>query len=81
MIDRRDNSADHRLQELESKMLCLEKKLDQLTSTADGIFEIIEHARGFFAVLGMVGNVLKWFAGIVVVVAAAFAVWTGKNGN
>jgi hypothetical protein len=81
MIDRRKNSADSRLQELETKIQCLEAKLDEMLSTTQGIFEIIGHARGFFAILGLVGNVLKWAAGIVVVVGAALAVWTGKSGT
>ena len=80
MIDRRKNSADSRLQELETKIQCLEAKLDEMLSTTQGIFEIIGHARGFFTILGLVGNVLKWAAGIVVVVGAALAVWTGKSG-
>jgi len=81
MIDRRKNSADSRLQELETKIQCLEAKLDEMLSTTQGIFEIIGHARGFFAILGLVGNVLKWAAGLVVVVGAALAVWTGKSGT
>jgi len=81
MIDRRKNSADSRLQELETKIQCLEAKLDEMLSTTQGIFEIIGHAKGFFAILGLVGNVLKWAAGIVVVVGAALAVWTGKSGT
>lgn len=81
MIDRRKNSADSRLQELETKIQCLEAKLDEMLSTTQGIFEIIGHARGFFTILGLVGNVLKWAAGLVVVVGAALAVWTGKSGT
>ncbi len=81
MIDRRKNSADSRLQELETKIQCLETKLDEMLSTTQGIFEIIGHAKGFFAILGLVGNVLKWAAGVVVVVGAALAVWTGKSGT
>jgi len=81
MIDRRKNSADSRLQELETKIQCLEAKLDEMLSTTQGIFEIIGHAKGFFAILGLVGNVLKWAAGVVVVVGAALAVWTGKSGT
>ena len=81
MIDRRKNSAEHRLQELETKIHCLEGKLDEMMATTSSIFEIIGHAKGFFTILGLVGNVLKWFAGIVVVVGAALALWTGKNGS
>ena len=80
MIDRRKNSADSRLQELEAKIECLEAKLDRMASTTEGIFEIIGHARGFFTILGLVGNVLKWFAGIVVVIGGAIAIWNGKSG-
>lgn len=81
MVDRRRNSSDHRLQELEAKIACLEGKVDQMMTTTSSIFEIIGHARGFFTVLGVVGNVLKWAAGIVVVVGGALAVWSGKNGG
>jgi len=80
MIDRRKNSADSRLQELEAKIECLETKLDRMASTTEGIFEIIGHARGFFTILGLVGNVLKWAAGIVVLIGGAIAVWNGKSG-
>jgi hypothetical protein len=51
-----------------------------MASTTEGIFEIIGHAKGFFAVLGLVGNVVKWAAGIVVVVGGALAIWNGKSG-
>jgi hypothetical protein len=81
MVDRRRNSSDHRLQELEAKIACLEGKVDKMMTTTSSIFEIIAHARGFFTVLGVVGNVLKWAAGIVVVVGGAWAVWSGKNGG
>ena len=79
--DRRRRASDSRLQELEDKIQCLEDKVDKMMVTTSSIFEIIGHARGFFAVLGLVGNVLKWFAGIVVLVGGAWAVWSGKNGG
>jgi hypothetical protein len=78
--ERRKNSAEHRLQELESKIHCLEGKLDEMMVTTSSIFEIVGHARGFFTILGLVGNVLKWAAGIVVLIGGAIAVWNGKNG-
>ena len=81
MVDRRRNSSDHRLQELETKIACLEGKVDEMISTTESIFEIIANAKGFFTVLGVVGNVVKWAAGIVVVVGGALALWTGKNGS
>ena len=81
MVDRRRNSSDARLQELETKIQCLEDKVDQMMTTTSSIFEIVGHAKGFFAVLGLVGNVIKWAAGIVVVVGGALAVWSGKNGG
>lgn len=81
MVDRRRNSSDHRLQELETKIECLEGKVDEMISTTESIFEIIANAKGFFTVLGVVGNVVKWAAGIVVVVGGALALWTGKNGS
>ena len=81
VIDRRKNSYDSRLEALEEKIHCLEGKLDTMMTTTSSTFEIIGHARGFFAVLGLVGNVVKWAAGIVVVVGGAWALWSGKNGG
>jgi hypothetical protein len=57
----------------------LERKVDENIMMTSGVFDIVQHGKSFFTVLGLVGNVVKWTAGIIVIVAGAFAVWTGKN--
>lgn len=75
--ERRD--PDRQMIEFELRLTNLEKKVDENILMTSGVFEIVQHGKSFFSVLGLIGNVVKWAAGIVVVVGGAFAIWTGKN--
>lgn len=75
----RRESNDKQLLEFDLRLTNLERKVDENILMTSGVFEIVQHGKSFFTVLGVVGNVVKWCAGVIVIVAAAFAVWTGKN--
>jgi hypothetical protein len=77
--ERRNDESSRKFIELELRMNNLERKVDENIMMTSGVFEIVQHGKSFFTVLGLVGNVVKWTAGIIVIVAGAFAVWTGKN--
>jgi hypothetical protein len=77
--ERRTDEASRKFIELELRMNNLERKVDENIMMTSGVFDIVQHGKSFFTVLGLVGNVVKWTAGIIVIVAGAFAVWTGKN--
>lgn len=77
--ERRTDESSRKFIELELRMNNLERKVDENIMMTSGVFEIVQHGKSFFTVLGLIGNVVKWTAGIIVIVAGAFAVWTGKN--
>jgi hypothetical protein len=77
--DRREDEQTRRFVELELRMNNLERKVDENILMTTGVFDIVQHGKAFFSVLGLIGNVVKWAGGIVIVVAGAWAIWTGKN--
>lgn len=79
--ERREDKTSRRFVEMELRLTNLEKKVDENILMTSGVFEIVQHGRSFFTVLGIIGNVVKWCAGIVVVVGGALAIWTGKGGS
>lgn len=79
--ERREDKATRQMIEFDLRLTNLEKKVDENILMTSGVFEIVQHGRSFFTVLGIIGNVVKWCAGIVVVVGGALAIWTGKGGS
>jgi len=79
--ERREDSASRQMIEFDLRLTNLERKVDENIQMTSGVFEIVQHGRSFFTVLGIIGNVVKWCAGIVVVVGGALAIWTGKGGS
>lgn len=77
----RRESTDRQMIEFELRLTNLERKVDENILMTSGVFEIVQHGRSFFSVLGLIGNVVKWCAGIVVIVGGALAIWTGKGGS
>ena len=72
---------DRQMIEFDLRLTNLERKVDENILMTSGVFEIVQHGKSFFTVLGIVGNVVKWAAGIVVIVGGALAIWTGKGGS
>jgi len=79
--DRRKDTTSRRFVEIELRLNNMERKVDENILMTSGVFEIVQHGKSFFAVLGLIGNVVKWAAGLVVVVGGAWAIWTGKGGS
>lgn len=61
--ERREDKTSRRFFEMELRLKDLEKKVDENILMTSGVFEIVQHGRSFFTVLGVIGNVVKWCAG------------------
>ena len=77
--ERREPAGDARIDRIEARLNEMETTLVKNTAMTADVHQIIGHGRSFFTVLGLIGNVVKWLAGIVVIVGGAWAIWTGKN--
>lgn len=60
---------------LESRIEAVEHKLAEHGALLSDLHEWIGNARGFFAVLGVVGRAVKWTAATVAAVIALYVVW------
>lgn len=66
-------SIEDRLDKGDKRMGGLEASLAENTAATKEVLEIVTMAKGFFKVLGHIGNAIKWIAGFG---AAAGALWT-----
>lgn len=53
-------------------------KLDTTVDSVDELLDILRAAKGFFTVLGMMGNVVKWAAAVA---APVIALWFTLKGD
>lgn len=56
----------------EERMTRIEEELRQNTEATQEVLEILRTAKGFFKVVGGIGNTVKWLAAVA---AAVFAAW------
>lgn len=56
----------------------LEATVQTIAEDAKTVKEIVESARGFFKVLGVIGHAIKWVAAVAAAVAAIWYLVTGQ---
>jgi hypothetical protein len=70
--------VEERLTDGHSRMDRLEQKIDANTAVTEEIRDIVSTAKGFFRVLGLIGNIAKWIAAIGAAVTITYSAWTHK---
>jgi hypothetical protein len=78
-IDTRFQEGSEQMQALDAKVVSLEKKVDTNNKQTAEILEIVQLAKGFFRVLGIIGKFVKWSLAIGASIAAIWAAW--KSGH
>lgn len=66
---------------LAARIAALEQRAEQQCLMLEDVHRWLQHAEGFFRVLGLIGRVVQWTAGIVAAVVAAWVAWTHKRGG
>ena len=84
---RSDHWITHEIESVREQLKDQGDRLVRLESTVDGIRqdtsdvrEILQSARGFFKVLGVIGHVVKWLAAVTAAIAALWYMLTGMGG-
>lgn len=85
-IEERLDAGQERMDKIDSKLGELamaqsdqREKIDEILHGTAEIREIMAAAKGFFKVAAAIGNALKWVAGVVAAVAAAWVVFNSKG--
>lgn len=72
-------TIEERLTRGDARMGTIETELAANTAATQEVLEIVSMGKGFFKVLGHIGNAVKWTLGIATAVGAAWATW--KHGG
>ena len=80
-----DHWMIHEIESVREQLKDQGDRLARLESTVDGIRqdtsdvrEILQSARGFFKVLGVIGHIVKWLAAVGAAVVALWYLLTGQ---
>ena len=70
-----------KVEAIELRVQHVEKQLADNAALLRDIHGWIEKGRGFFAVCGWLASAFKWIVGLAVPLAAAWALFNGRNGG
>ena len=71
-------SIEDRLDKGAARMRVMEQSLQANTEATKEVLEIVSMGKSFFKLAGLIGNAIKWLAGVATVLAAAWAAWNHK---
>lgn len=67
-----------RMNRIEAALKANKEEMKDNTAATKEVLEIVSMGKSFFKVAGAIGNGIKYLAGLVTVIAAAYAAWTNK---
>lgn len=70
-------AGDERMDKIETSLCDNTKVVNTIKSTVDEIADIFLAAKGFFRMLGWIGVVFKWCAGVAAAGLTFYAAWRG----
>jgi len=70
-------ALDDRITGIEERLKDGDERMTAIEQMVSDVHEIIVAARGFFRVLGYVGDAVKWVVAVGSAVAAIYATWKG----
>ena len=68
-------TIEDRLDKGAERMRVIEQSLQANTEATREVLEIVSMGKSFFRLAGLIGNGIKWLAGLATVLAAAWAAW------
>lgn len=71
-------TIEDRLDKGAERMRVIEQSLQANTEATMEVLEIVSMGKSFFRLAGLIGNGIKWLAGLATVLAAAWAAWSHK---
>lgn len=71
-------TIEDRLDKGAERMRVIEQSLQANTEATREVLEIVSMGKSFFRLAGLIGNGIKWLAGLATVLAAAWAAWSHK---